>query len=119
MAAAFGAALLISCSEPMTEEQRFEMLESQRREIIANLHRQKAECEALAIEFSGTDGAERIVGGCQETLRLMVDMSQVTLANFDKNIAHTRNKQLKDNPFNQFDATPSLLPVNGKPNGEK
>jgi ribosome maturation protein Sdo1 len=103
MTAALCAALLVSCSKPMTAEQRLQMLESQQREIIANLHRQKAECQAKAIEFSGTEGVEKIVGSCLETLRFMVETSRVTLENFDKHIAQAHNQQMKDNPFNQFD----------------
>lgn len=102
-ATACAALLLLGCSKPMTPEEKIAMLDSQRREILANLHRQQAECQAQAIEFSGTPSGEKIIEGCRDTFRFMVDTSRTTLENFDARIAEIREQQMKDNPFNQFD----------------
>jgi len=97
------AALLISCSQAVTAERKIEMLESQQLEILADLHRQKAECEAQAIEFAGVPGRAEVIDSCLRSYRAMVDASQTTLGNLDKAIAEIRRVQLKNNPFNQFD----------------
>jgi len=53
------------------------------------LIRERANCEALAIEF---ENDPKIVGNCMDTLRLMADIASVAIANIDKQIAKTQAK---------------------------
>ena len=94
---------LLGCGNPMTPEEKLKMLENQRREIAADLYRQKAECQAQAIEFSGAPEKERVFAGCLGAYRAMVEASQKTLGDLDRRAAEIRLQQQKENPFNQFD----------------
>ncbi len=76
--------LLAGCSSQ--EELRAEKiakLEQLRRETYADLVRQKAECQAYAVEFGGN---AKIVDACVETLRMTVEMASVTIATIDKRL---------------------------------
>lgn len=110
-ATASAALLFMGCSQTVTPEEKIERLENQRsvltREFLADLHRQKAECEAQAIEFSGDPLQARTVEGCLETLRFMAKTSRGAIERIDKQIAEIRNEQLKDNQFNRFEAKPN------------
>jgi len=81
-----------SCSNPMTEEQKIKMLEGQKLEILADLHRHQAECQAQAIEFSNVKGGESIVRSCFDTYRIMVEAARVSLDNIDKRLAELEQK---------------------------
>ncbi len=77
--------ILTGCGSP--EELRAEKiakLEQLRRETYADLIRQKAECQAFAVEFGGNT---KIVATCLETLRMTVEMANVTVATIDKRLA--------------------------------
>ena len=101
----------------MTPEQKVQMLEDQKLEIIADLHRQQAECQAQAIEFANTPIRAEVVASCVDAYRVMANASRTTLENIDKRIVEIRREQAMSNPFNRFDAkpeTPNLVPFNGK-----
>lgn len=101
------ALLLPGCSKRMTAEQKIEMLESQRLEIIADLHRHRAECEAQAIEFANVPMRDSVVSSCLDGLRAMVEASQATLGNLDRRITELQP------------AWPALVPFSGKLGGDK
>lgn len=101
-AAMLCAALAMSCSQPVTDEQRANMLESERAQIIADLHRHRAECQAQAIEFANVAGGEKIVASCLDGHRAMVDASRTSIANIDA--ALLKLGRPAGNPFDQFDA---------------
>lgn len=67
----------------MSAEQKITMLESERLQVYADLHRQKAECQAQAIEF----GSEHnIVESCLTTLQVMADSSSKIVASIDRRL---------------------------------
>ena len=98
---------LLGCGNPMTPEEKLKMLENQRalltREFMADLLRQKAECQAQAIEFSGDPLQKEVTSSCMDTVRFMAETSRGTIERIDKQIAEIRREQQKENPFNQFD----------------
>ena len=98
-----------SCGQKMSAEQKIRMLESQRREIVADLHRQKSECEAQAIEFGDSPIRDKVIGGCFDSLRFMVDVSQKSLDNIDRRIAE----------IGATERRPGMIPFNGKLDGER
>lgn len=95
------AALLISCSQQLSAEQQANMLESERTQIIAELHRHRAECEALAIEFANISGSEKVIASCLDGHRAMVEASRVSIAKIDA--ALLKLGRPARNPFDQFD----------------
>lgn len=95
-------ALVLSCGPAMTAEQKREALLSERTQVYADLHRQKAECQAQAIEFSGD---RRIAENCMATFEAMVDASRKTIALIDKRIEEIESTK--------------LIPFNGKLDGAK
>lgn len=101
------AMLLLGCSKRMTAEQKIEMLENQRLEIIADLHRHRAECEAQAIEFANVPMRDSVVSSCMEGFRAMVEAAQITMGNLDRRITELQP------------AWPALVPFSGKLDGEK
>lgn len=104
---ALSAAVALSCSQAMTAEQKIEMLESQRLEILSDLHRQKAECEAQAIEFSTSPERVKVVSACLDSHRKAVEIAQRSLADIDKRISEIRREK------------PSLAQFSGKLDAEK
>lgn len=98
---------LLGCGNQMTPEEKLKMLENQRnvltREFMADQHRQRAECQAQAIEFSGDPLQGKVAESCMETVRFMVKTSRETIERIDKQIAEIRREQQKENPFNHFD----------------
>ncbi len=129
------AVLIASCEKPLTAAQKIEILENTRLEEIADMHRQQAECQAMAIEFSRTPDGEKIVKSCWDVLRVTNEATQRVLASIDKRISELNREQMKSNPLNKFDAkpgpyddilkgetvsaSPRLVPFNGKLDGEK
>lgn len=82
---AFVGVALLGCGNP--EELRAEKiakLDAMRRETLANLVRQKGECQAVAVEFNGD---AQMVQSCLETHRMLVEMAQRTLTDIDKRLA--------------------------------
>lgn len=98
---------LLGCGNSITPEEKLKMLESQRnvltREFMADQHRQRAECQAQAIEFSGDPLQKEVTSSCMDTVRFMAETSRGTIERIDKQIAEIRREQQKENPFNQFD----------------
>jgi hypothetical protein len=103
--------LLESCSNPMTAEQKITMLENQKLEILADLHRQQAECQAQAIEFANVKGGEKVVSSCMESYRKMRDAAQTSIDLLERRIVEI-------NP-SQPPRKPALIPFEGKLDGEK
>lgn len=103
------SASAVSCGQKMTAEQKIRMLEEQRLEILADLHRQQAECQAQAIQFADSPMREKVVSGCLDGYRFMVDVSQKSLDNLDRRIAEISVEAKQ----------PGLIPFNGKMDGEK
>lgn len=99
--------LLPGCNKRMSAEQKIRMLEGQRLEILADLHRQQAECQAQAIEFANMPMRDSVVSSCLEGFRVMVEASQITLGNIDRQIVELRP------------AGPALIPFSGKLDREK
>ena len=86
-AATICAALVISCGNPVTDEQRVNSLEAERSQIIADLHRQEAECQAQQIEFSNTPNGDKIAEKCFDAYRKMLDISRNSIERIDRRIA--------------------------------
>lgn len=83
-----GASVIcLACNQNMTAEQKIAALENQRLEIIADLYRQQAGCQAQAIEFANMSNRESVVESCVDTHRLMVEASQRSIDNIDRRIA--------------------------------
>lgn len=98
-----------ACGQTMTAEQKIRMLEGMRMEIMADLHRQQAECRAQAIEFADSPMRDRVVSSCFESYRFMVDVSQKSLDNLDRRIAEIGAEAKR----------PGLIPFSGKLDGER
>lgn len=92
----------------MTPEEKIRRLESQRLEVMADLHRDMAECQAQSIEFANSDQHAKVVNACFEAHRAMVDISQQNMAIIDKRIAQIAKASGKKNPFDQFDGPKKL-----------
>lgn len=76
------ALLLAGCaSEEQICLEKIEKLDVMRREAAANLHRQQAECQAVAIEFKGD---RMLVDNCMDTFRKMADITRDTVSMIDK-----------------------------------
>lgn len=73
--------LVTSCGFGDSVEQKRAKLNALRQETSANLFRQRAECQAVAIEFSGD---RMMVDNCMDTLRAMTEMAQNTIADIDR-----------------------------------
>lgn len=63
----------------MSADEKIAMLETQRQEIVADLYRQQAECQAQAIEFANQPNGHAVVSTCMEAFRVMTIASQSTL----------------------------------------
>lgn len=83
-AIAVASLLFLGCTPGMTAEEKKQNLEAERAQIFADLHRQRAECQAQAIEFNGE---RRIVESCIATYEAMADAADKTIAVIDKRIA--------------------------------
>lgn len=103
--------LLQSCSKAVTAEQTITILENQKLEILADLHRQQAECQAQSIEFANAKGGEKVVNGCLDSYRKMRDVAQTSIDLLDRRIAEI-------DPANA-PRKPTLIPFDGKLDGEK
>lgn len=79
--------ICLACNQKMTAEQKITALENQRLEIVADLYRQQAGCQAQAIEFANMSNRESVVESCVDTHRLMVEASQRSIDNIDRRIA--------------------------------
>lgn len=72
--------ILLSACGPQPQEvcaEKLQKLESMRAEASAGLIRQRAECQATAVEFHGD---ARVMASCMETLRVMTEQAQQTFA---------------------------------------
>lgn len=65
------------------------MMEANRAAILADLFRQQAECQAVAIEFSD----RRIIEACVETYRSSAESAAIVIAEIDRRIAEVRAKK--------------------------
>lgn len=115
--------LPLGCGKAMTPKQKIAMLEGQRLEIIADLHRQQAECQAQAIEFANSPMRDSVVSSCVETYRVMHAASMRIMADFDKRIAEIEQQNKPKDLDLTYDPNwkpPSgLVPFNGKLDNEK
>lgn len=84
------AVLVLACGEPMTDGAKLELLEGQRQEIIADLTRQQAECQAQAIEFANAPNRNVVVESCTESVRTMAELSRHSISDIDQRIAEIR-----------------------------
>lgn len=111
----------------MSAAEKIAMLETQRQEIVADLYRQQAECQAQAIEFANTPVRAKVVTSCLDAYRVMAEASIKIISNFDRRIDQIRREQLENAPLNQIDGKPKLMtdkevglsPIEGKLDGEK
>jgi uncharacterized small protein (DUF1192 family) len=78
--------LIAGCSGPPAEE-RIAALEADRAALHADLLRQRAECQAQAIEFRGD---EKIVGACLDAYRVMSEAVMQSVDDIDRRIAALR-----------------------------
>ena len=81
------ACLLLGCG--LTTDQKIAQLNDQRAQVIADLHRQKAECQAQAIEFAGD---RNVVEACVQSVATMADVSASVIESIDKRIADLRRQ---------------------------
>lgn len=84
------AALTIAvagCGRAPTIEEKIAALDAERSQVLADLVRQRSECEAQAVEFPGNP---EIAQGCVQSLRTMSDLAMQTVATLDKRITELR-----------------------------
>lgn len=78
--------VLAACGPTPKEqcEETFAKLDAIRLEAQADIIRQRAECQAVAVEFKGD---QMLVSNCMDTLNAMIEMHHATNANIDKRLA--------------------------------
>lgn len=83
---ALACAMLLGCTPSPEEAERAKIaqMEAMRREIVADLFRQKADCQAFAIEFPNDLKGS---ADCLRTLAQMQDLTAITIAAIDRRIA--------------------------------
>jgi hypothetical protein len=86
------AAAMTACSATVTTEEKLAMLDTLRREELANIIRHEGECRAVAMEFKGDP---LMVGNCMESHRFLIETTQRTVSDIDKRIAEVRAEGCK------------------------
>lgn len=70
----------------MSAAEKIAMLDNQKQEIMADLYRQQAECNAHAIEFAGQPNRQEVISTCMEAARTMAIASQTAIASINERI---------------------------------
>lgn len=83
---ALACAMLLGCTPSPEEAERAKIaqMEAMRREIVADLFRQKADCQAFSIEFPWNHEA---IDDCRRTAERMQALTEPTLAAIDRRLA--------------------------------
>ena len=84
--------LIAGCSGP-TAEERIAALEAERAALHADLLRQRAECQAQAVEFAADPMRGKVVGACLDAYRVTVEAAMRSADDTDRRIAAIRSRR--------------------------